>query len=428
MMNMKRKNDYPLRILILTAFIAVFLAGADVVHAGRLVAWGLNTNGQCDAPVGEDYIEVAAGSYHCVALRENGSLTAWGLNYYGQCNVPSGYDFTMISASGHHSVALSGDGTVHAWGSNTYGESEVPDGYYKAVAAGQKHGVAVREDGTIVAWGDNTYGQCDVPAGDDYVNVAAGTYTSYAIRQDGTITAWGENIYNLLEVPEDTNFKKLSCGTHHVCALDGNGDLSVWGSNSYGQLDLPSDIRYKSIGAGIMHSIGLEENGSLVGAGMDFSDVLQFPALNAQEQYTAVAVGGFHNVAVVDIPMIDAKLRVLPRCLNIDSRGRWVRALVKLEDGHLVQEIDANTVTLNGIKSERAIMCPHGRGAYFKFRRKEFSQTLEAGKMQIKIAGKLKNEMSFEGTDMIKVVDNRDRRARWRRLFNFLRTLAKCRR
>src|SRR5687768_6761928 len=89
----------------------------------------------------EVFVEVAAGGYHTVARRSDGSVVAWGLG--DVCTVPA-----------------------------------LPAGLtFVEVAAGRSHMVARRSDGSVVAWGDNYLGQCNVlalPAGLAYVEVAAG--------------------------------------------------------------------------------------------------------------------------------------------------------------------------------------------------------------------------------------------------------------
>ncbi|MFM7808848.1 MAG: hypothetical protein ACKPEA_13135 [Planctomycetota bacterium] len=44
-------------------------------------------------------------------------MVVWGDNRYGQCTVPSGLlGVTQIAAGYFHTVALKNDGTVVAWG------------------------------------------------------------------------------------------------------------------------------------------------------------------------------------------------------------------------------------------------------------------------------------------------------------------------
>ena len=61
---------------------------------------------------------IAAGDYHTVALKSDGTVVAWGDNGYGQTTVPVAAQsgVTAIAAGGYHTVALKNDGTVVAWG------------------------------------------------------------------------------------------------------------------------------------------------------------------------------------------------------------------------------------------------------------------------------------------------------------------------
>lgn len=97
---------------------------------------------------------IAAGAYHSLALKSDGSLVAWGDNTFGQCDVPSRVDFVYISAGAYHSVAIRSDGTISAWGDNSYNQCAVPtEKGFIAVTADSYHNVALRSDGLIITWG-----------------------------------------------------------------------------------------------------------------------------------------------------------------------------------------------------------------------------------------------------------------------------------
>ena len=63
---------------------------------GTLWAWGYNTNGQLGSTKfanlleptqvgkGKDWLDVAAGSFHTLAVKKDGTLWAWGRNASGQ--------------------------------------------------------------------------------------------------------------------------------------------------------------------------------------------------------------------------------------------------------------------------------------------------------------------------------------------------------
>jgi alpha-tubulin suppressor-like RCC1 family protein len=85
-------------------------------------------------------------------------IVAWGDNSYGRTNVPVGLTNAIAIASGtYHSLALQADGKVVAWGNNGQGQGNVPADLTNAIAiaAGEYHSLAVRSDGSVVAWGRN---------------------------------------------------------------------------------------------------------------------------------------------------------------------------------------------------------------------------------------------------------------------------------
>ncbi len=101
---------------------------------------------------------------------------------------------TSIAAGGYHSLALKADGTVLGWGDDSYGQNEAPAGLSKVVtvAAGLDHNLALNADGTVLGWGDNSDGQTNIPAGlNNVMAIAAGAAHSLALKNDGTVVGWG---------------------------------------------------------------------------------------------------------------------------------------------------------------------------------------------------------------------------------------------
>ena len=78
--------------------------------------------------------KVAAGYYHTMALKQDGTLWAWGRNSSGQLGngsmtdqsspmkINSDTNWTTVAAGGYHTIALKKDGTLWAWGDNTFGQ------------------------------------------------------------------------------------------------------------------------------------------------------------------------------------------------------------------------------------------------------------------------------------------------------------------
>ena len=69
-----------------------------------------------------DIIQVAAGSWHTVGLKADGTVIAVGLNDYGQLKVGSWRKIIQVAAGQSHTVGLKADGSVVAVGYNEDGE------------------------------------------------------------------------------------------------------------------------------------------------------------------------------------------------------------------------------------------------------------------------------------------------------------------
>ncbi|OYT93578.1 MAG: hypothetical protein CFE43_02295 [Burkholderiales bacterium PBB3] len=203
--------------------------------------------------VGSGYQAVAAGLYFTVALKTDGSVWAFGSNTTGALGITTsetcasapnavpcastpqqvGTGFTAIAAGPYHVLALKADGTLWAWGDNSAGQLGVASadacqegGNYTsqasvstlacsrkplrvgsgftAISAGYQHSLALKADGSLWAWGTNYWGylgngqatgaiSAPQQVGMGYTAIAAGGYASVASKADGTVWAWGQN-------------------------------------------------------------------------------------------------------------------------------------------------------------------------------------------------------------------------------------------
>ncbi len=196
-----------------------------ILTNGQIACWGKNTKGQFgnDAPARQvpyywaacwnltaetngstgplpqsadtDWVSVAAGDDHCLAVKANGTMWAWGDGTYGQLGDSNYFGGGWISfalqigtnrlwrsvfASQNSSFAIANDGTLWAWGLNKatwdakgsvlgLGDaytnvtsvlvpSQVGTGsnWVKVVAWPGVFGAGIQSDGSLWAWGNTT--------------------------------------------------------------------------------------------------------------------------------------------------------------------------------------------------------------------------------------------------------------------------------
>ncbi|WP_027390899.1 LamG-like jellyroll fold domain-containing protein [Chrysiogenes arsenatis] len=268
---------------------------------GTLWTWGSSGNGQLgDGTEGgtrnqpgqlggeNNWIRVATGEGHSLALKRDGTLWSWGLNHMGQLGIASadysrnipvqvdtGSDWKEIGAGYNFSVALRSDGTLWAWGGNDAGQlgigSVIPsvsspmqigsDTDWLTFAVGYQHALAIKEDGSLWAWGYNGYGSnlgviqtgnvlapARVGHSSDWMAVAAGSSFSAALRADGSLWTWGEGIYGQLghgdsatlgtprRVGIESSWTAITAGNSHMLAQQADNTLWGWGNGADGQI------------------------------------------------------------------------------------------------------------------------------------------------------------------------------------------------
>jgi len=177
--------------------VGYFSAARD--DNGDVWTWGSDAfaqlgNGAASAPVDapvqvtEDsqWVDIAAGGLHTIAIDQDGVLWGWGANSEGSAGtgdgaIPVRYPtritvparFTDVAAAGLHSLALDDTGTIWGWGRNDDGQ--VGDGgapfdvmtpraissgvVFTAISAGDFHSAALDSEGNIWTWGLDAYGE-----------------------------------------------------------------------------------------------------------------------------------------------------------------------------------------------------------------------------------------------------------------------------
>ncbi len=288
-----------------TAISAGYKHSLAIDESGTLFQWGYHCVGDAGDESWEDVYElealapeiefakISAGSYFNLAIDINGNLYAWGDNSYGQLGVGNGIaarsvptriligtKFIEISAGSYHSMAIDENGGLWVWGMNTDGQlgdgnnNDVfvplklssPNLFIK-VAAGLNHSLALDNTGAVYASGSNLYGQLgiegigssnvllpldEVGPAISFSNVFGGWNNSFAVSTTGEMFAWGVNSFGQLGCNDQENKSlpvpiltdipsvMLSSKSYHALSIDTDGYLYAWGLNDNSQLGLPT--------------------------------------------------------------------------------------------------------------------------------------------------------------------------------------------
>jgi alpha-tubulin suppressor-like RCC1 family protein len=166
-----------------------------------LWVWGLNSSGQLgdgtttnrttprNIGATSDWSMLSGGENHSLGIKTNCTLWAWGKNDVGQLGLgytsisvtnltPIGIDsdWVVIASGDNHAIALKNNGAIWSWGDNQYGQLGLGDPYEiganratptqigtnsdcVSIVTGGLHSIAIKTNGTLWAWGRNFEGQ-----------------------------------------------------------------------------------------------------------------------------------------------------------------------------------------------------------------------------------------------------------------------------
>jgi alpha-tubulin suppressor-like RCC1 family protein len=240
-----------------------------------------------------DWVNIAVGDSHSLAIKSDGTLWAWGGNYFYQLGdgtkttrptpVPSvpGNDWKQAAAGGGSSFALKNDGTLWAWGNQYAG----PSGNRRAkesrnavqvgastnwtkIWAGDIQTVALQSDGSLWFWGSLT-GDADgtneflaptrISPDTNWVDVCFGYFTVFAIKSDGTLWSWGReaNLYTQagdaslnaipMQVGTETDWQSCasSAGRFYHILMKKDGSLLALDASEHRRIK--ADSEYKPV-------------------------------------------------------------------------------------------------------------------------------------------------------------------------------------
>lgn len=210
--------------------------------------WGVGDNGQkqlgglpnasyntwTQIGTDTDWVDIALGAWHMIALKSSGVAWAVGSNSLGQCGVGNNSVCnTLTLVAGSH--------------------------LFKSVHASQGRSAGIRTDDTLRTWGENgTFGLCGVGTTTASYNtpqsvtlattiakLSLGRNFAYAILTDGRMYSWGSggggalgngstsNRTSPYQVGSATDWASVAAGYTHACAIKSDGTAWSTGDGTY---------------------------------------------------------------------------------------------------------------------------------------------------------------------------------------------------
>jgi len=127
-------------------------------------------------------------------------------------------------------------------------------------------------------------------------------------------------------------------------------------------------------------------------------------------------IGGRIDMGAYESP-IPAEVRIVPRTINLTSKGKWITCYISLPEDYNVADIIPHSVFLDsclrsgvipakaGIQAQQLRIDEKQQIAIARFIREEVQAILSIGEVELIITGQLTDGTVFEAADKIKVID-----------------------
>ena len=197
-------------------------------------------------------VQVAAGTYNTVAVTSTGALWTWGEGSYGSSGhgdtenqfVPRRVEalaakrVVQVAAGTYHRVAVMSTGELWSWGYGSFGQLGHGDQQNQLVprrvealaaervvqvAAGPYHTVAVTSTGALWTWGSGRNGQL-------------GHVGRNGQLGHGDVFTENQLVPRRVEGLATSHVMQVAAGVHHTVAVTSTGELWSWGSGRDSQL------------------------------------------------------------------------------------------------------------------------------------------------------------------------------------------------
>lgn len=256
--------------------------------------------------------DVAVGSNHVLALKENGDVWTWGYNVSG-----------VLGSLGIGSTQFYHASPVLITGVNQVSK----------IAAASTHSLVLKQDGSLWAWGKNT--TCALGDGTNInrttpvlsqsisaiKDIAVGGDISLVLKTDGTVWKWGGTAQPgaPVQISGLSTVVKIGSRLGTCYAITATGELWMWGSNSYGQLaDGTTTTRTQpikvmdgvsSVDMSANHSLFLKQDGNVAAAGLGENGELS-EGITTGMLRPLLSIGGAQPAIQVSAPPNAAQLNL----------------------------------------------------------------------------------------------------------------------
>ena len=230
---------------------------------------------QCQTSQWRDIVAVAAGDYHTVGLRTDGTVVAttappnnskYTVFDAGQCKVSGWKNIVQICAAGTHTVGLRASGTVIAVGDNEHYQCDVADWRnIQAIRTGRFKTVGLKDDGTVVVSNGIELDWRNI------ADVAVGDLHTVGLKLDGTVLGEGKNDVHQLDVDAWEDIIAVAAGNQHTVGLCADGTVVAVGDNTFGQCNVEAWRNIVAIAASEYHTVALRADGTVVSTKGDYA-------------------------------------------------------------------------------------------------------------------------------------------------------------
>ncbi|MDB6079128.1 MAG: hypothetical protein JWO82_2875 [Akkermansiaceae bacterium] len=337
----------------------------------------LVSSGSFGVPNGLDTVQtVAAGLYHALALKKDGTVVAWGATGgSGETDVPRGLTgVRKIAAGDHLSVALKEDGSLVFWGTKANGVQSPPVGLSGVVdiAAGNSHVVALKNDGTVVGWGFGNQGQLNITDLSGITGIGASDNTTFALKGDGTVFERGPNASShSFYLNGLKNVSAFSAVSNSSLALLRTGTVSFRNEGFSGTFQPPAGLaNVVAVATSTSAAVALKSDRTVAGWAASSS----FNTFDGLTAVKSVSGGKYYVTAVAD-STVEFERRLVsssssPKTFTIRSIGSQPLDLSGVTlDGPNAQDFSVDAVNVPSVlagESGKATFTvsftPHGQG------------------------------------------------------------------